>query len=118
MIYLASPYSHADEEVRLARFHQVCIVAAELIKQDYVVFCPIAHSHPIEVHGGVGGGWDVWIKQDIPIMERCDELHVACMPGWEESIGVQAEIEWWEKNRFTPVVYHRDLAAMVCPEVL
>lgn len=101
MIYLASPYSHPDPEVRKQRFHEVCRIAAELIQQGEVVFCPIAHSHPLEVHGGLQGGWDFWAGQDIPFMERCDVMVVACLPGWSTSEGVQAEIDWWKKHKKT-----------------
>ena len=51
MIYLASPYTHHDPEVRLERYRAVCRAAAGLIRQGRVVFSPIAHSHAITEHG-------------------------------------------------------------------
>jgi hypothetical protein len=107
VIYLASPYSDPDPAVREARFKSVCKVAARLIRAGYVVFCPIAHSHPLEVHGDLIGGWDFWALQDLPLLNVCNELHVAAFPGWEESEGVTAEIKYWEQVKHgTAVVYH------------
>ena len=81
LIYLASPYSHPDPAVRKQRFEDVCRCAAKLILQGQVVFCPIAHSHPIELlmedaRFSEDIGWDFWSKQDIPFMERCDRFVV------------------------------------------
>jgi hypothetical protein len=109
LIYLASPYSHPDQVVREERFRRVCKAAARLIDKGEAVFCPIAHSHPIEVHGNLQGGWDYWSKQDIPFLEMCDEIVVLGFPGWDESEGVKAELEWWGKNKLTaPRFLHAD----------
>ncbi|MCP4786572.1 MAG: DUF1937 family protein [Fuerstiella sp.] len=47
MIYLASPYSHSDANIREKRFRDVCRTAARLMRNGDVVFSPIAHGHPI-----------------------------------------------------------------------
>jgi hypothetical protein len=118
MIYLASPYSDPDPDVREARFRSVCLLAAELIAQGHVVFCPIAHSHPIEVHGGLMGGWELWRDQDIPLLDMAEYLPVACYPGWEQSEGVQAEIRHWERTwgELFPPVYHHFTDLPIQPE--
>jgi hypothetical protein len=108
MIYLASPYSHPEPATRQRRFEAVCKVAADLMREDYVVFCPIAHSHPIEIHGGIQGGWDLWALQDLPLLNLATELHVACFPGWEQSEGVTAELRYfWQHYPNRKIVYHR-----------
>lgn len=92
LIYLASPYSKYPGG-REAAYKEVCIKAAELMQQ-VAIFCPIAHSHSIELEGMNGtikdGDW--WLKQDFAVLKRCDELWVYQMPGWEESYGVTKEI--------------------------
>ncbi len=103
MIYLASPYSILNKEGlteqaiknRLSRrFKKVCRKAAQLMRDGEIVFCPIAHSHPIEVLGfdGWRGDHDFWLRQDFAVLDKSDKLVVYRMPGWEKSFGVTAEI--------------------------
>jgi hypothetical protein len=97
LIYLASPYSvgNAGKNKRTRRFKQACKKAAELMAQGYAVFCPIAHSHPIEVIGmDTIEGHDFWLKQDFAVLGRCDKLIVYKMPGWDKSFGISKEIAY------------------------
>lgn len=94
MIYLASPYSHADEEVRKTRFEVVSKLTAELINRGHDVFCPIAYSHVLAVDFGLGGDWTFWERLDKAFIDRCDEVWVTVMDGWDRSVGVTAEIRY------------------------
>jgi len=91
MIYLASPYSHLDPAVRQKRFEAVCQVAADLIRQGYVVFSPIAHSHVIAQHG-LPTNWEFWEEQDRQFIAACDQVWVLMIDGWEQSRGIHAEL--------------------------
>ncbi|ADV63022.1 Domain of unknown function DUF1937 [Isosphaera pallida ATCC 43644] len=91
MIYLASPYSHPDPAVREQRFRAACRAAVALLCAGQVVFSPITHSHPLAQHG-LPGSWQFWEQYDRKFLERCDEVVVLMLDGWEESVGVQAEI--------------------------
>ena len=103
LIYLASPYSAPTEEERELRFRLVCEKAADLMQQGFEVFCPIAHSHPIETLGmDHMEGHDFWLNQDFAILKHCVHLFVYKLPGWTLSKGVAAEI-----------VYARDLGIPV-----
>ena len=93
MIYLASPYSHADEAVRHQRYKAACQAAALLMAEGYRVFSPIAHSHPIEQTGLFHGSHEWWLAFDFELMRRCDEVYVLAIEGWQESRGVMAEID-------------------------
>ncbi len=78
-IYLASPYSHEDEMVMKDRFDKVCAKAAELMARGYIVFSPIAHSHPIAQHLPISytTDFDHWMKQDLDYIEIwADEIWV------------------------------------------
>jgi hypothetical protein len=92
MIYLASPYSAAEPAVRQQRFELACRAAAELIRRGKTVFSPIAHSHAI-CQLGLPKEWAFWEKHDLTFLNLCDEVVVLQLDGWQESIGVQAEIE-------------------------
>jgi hypothetical protein len=102
MIYLASPYTIVGGEAltpkalknrRTRRFKAVCKKAAKLMLEGEAVFCPIAHSHPIEVHGmdEIKNG-DFWLAQDFAVLAHCDRVLVYRMPGWEKSEGIKREI--------------------------
>lgn len=95
IIYLASPYSHELEAVRIQRYCWVCSFACRLIATGHVVFSPIAHSHPIATCGmpiANANNSEFWLKQSLPWMKAADCLGIVTMPGWEESSGIKAEI--------------------------
>ena len=93
MIYLATPYTHRDRAVMLARFRAVNKAAAALMSQGLHIFSPISHSHPIAEAGALPTTWDFWEKYDREILKCCSQVIVLMLDGWKESKGVRAEIE-------------------------
>lgn len=111
--YLASPYSVVQPissqqavVLRNSRYRRVCKMAAKLMKEGKKIFCPIAHSHPIETIGMPGElqSGDFWLDQDFAILKHANELIVYKMDGWDKSKGVLREIEFAKENNI-PVVY-------------
>ncbi|WP_051053241.1 DUF1937 family protein [Afipia clevelandensis] len=101
LLYLACPYSHADLDVRVYRFDRATEAAAELIKQGRIVFSPITMTHPIDLVLTKGKGTlgsEYWLAFDKVFMDRCDELAVLQIDGWNESNGVLREIEYFRKQ--------------------
>ncbi len=96
MIYLATPFSSPDIEVRQARYEEACRETAELLREGKIVFSPIVHSYPLTEYG-LPGDWEFWQKVDSHMLRKADRLLVLMMPGWKESIGVQAEITLAER---------------------
>lgn len=96
LIYLATPYSRYPAG-RDEAFYEATKKTAELMEEGHCVFSPIVHSHSIEeiAMGGAGakdGDW--WLQQDFTILERCDELWVYELPGWDTSYGVRHEMQY------------------------
>ena len=91
MIYLASPFTHVDPLVRQQRFDSACRAAAILIGRGKTVFSPISHSYGICAHG-VPHDWRFWQRHDRRYLEVCDEVVVLMLDGWQESVGIQAEV--------------------------
>lgn len=78
----------------VARHLTVCRFAAKLMGEDgRFVFSPISHTHPIAEQGRLRRGWEFWECYDRTMIGCCDDLLVLCLPGWEQSTGVQAEIK-------------------------
>lgn len=98
LIYLASPHSHPQVTVRHLRYVQVVKAAACLMKQGKMVFCPIAHSHPIHHEmmklGASEPEWNFYREFDTKILSICDELWVLTLDGWKDSRGIKGEIEF------------------------
>ena len=98
VIYLASPYSHPDEQVRVDRYEAVSAMAASIIvktKGQIMPFAPITHSHPLFVlKPETGSDFTAWQGFDEWMIRACDELWVLTLKGWDKSVGVTAEIEY------------------------
>ncbi len=76
------------------RFKAVNRKAAELMDKGYCVFSPISHSYPISKYCKANPcDHKFWLAQDLWILDCCEEVHVLCLPGWEESKGVKFEVD-------------------------
>lgn len=96
LIYLASPWTHANPIIRHQRYVAACKAAGKLMLSGEKVFAPIPHSVAIEEHMGSAPedphSW--WLSQDFAVLGRCSRLVVLTLDGWEASRGVAAEIEF------------------------
>ena len=95
-IYIASPYSHPDPQIRHLRFIYVNLYVAELIhRTDIIPISPIALSHPLVVlsQGKVPNTHAFWRPRNRAIITICEELWVLKLPGWDESVGIRTEVE-------------------------
>lgn len=98
LIYLASPYSHINSEVRHARYEAVLKMTAKMIlKWGLIVYSPIAHNHHIALmheERNESYAFSFWEKFDKKMISRCDELWIYTIDGWKESKGIKAEQEF------------------------
>jgi hypothetical protein len=92
LIYLSSPYTHAEHYMKVARFVLVSKVAAKLMGEGKYIFSPITHCHPLAELASLPENWEFWEGYDRCMIAACDKLLVLRLPGWEISKGVQAEI--------------------------
>lgn len=96
MIYLAIPYTHADPAVMDARAEVADHVAALLTRAGYEVYSPISSWHHIAKKYDLPTDHAYWKRLNDNILSICDRLMVIKLDGWEESQGVQDEIEMAE----------------------
>lgn len=100
MIYLSVPYSGMEE----LSFEVSCLMAAFLMKTGAVVLSPIIQGHVLASKYDMPCDHEFWLKHDLEMLKKCDEMYVIALPGWEQSVGVQREIE--EAGRLgIPVVF-------------
>lgn len=102
--YIATPYSKYPRGITNA-FEEACRVSAWLIEQGVRVYCPIAHTHPIAIHGNIDPlDHKIWIPVDAPLMQAACGLLVVQMESWEESYGIGIEIQAF-RDQDKPVRY-------------
>lgn len=97
MIYLASPYTHDDMRVKVARFKAASAAGAKLMSDGHLIFGPISMTHPMGIYGGVPTTWDFWAAFDEEYLGLAKELWILTLIGWESSRGVTAETEITER---------------------
>ena len=89
---MSSPYSKYPTGIEQA-FLDIARVAATFVKARVKFYCPITHTHPIAIHGGLDPyDHEVWIPLDTPLMEASDGLIIVMLPGWEKSHGINIEL--------------------------
>lgn len=102
-IYLATPYTGTKQQQQ-SRFEIVNECAARLMREGFLVFSPISHTHPIALAGALPKGWEFWKEYDLTFIEWADEIYVLMQQGWEKSKGVTAEIKL-AKELKKPICY-------------
>lgn len=105
MIYLASPYSDPSPHVREHRFLLAQHFAAYWLRLGSPIFSPIVYCHDMAIAHALPTDFTFWREFNRKMLERATDLWVLKLPGWEESSGVQSEIQM-AKARNLPVVYH------------
>lgn len=99
LFYLATPYTNYPDGIEIA-FREASRLCAELLKSGIEAYSPIAHCHPLAMHGDLDAlDRDFWLKYQRSMMLRCDGLIVAEMIAWNESHGIRHEIEFFTKSR-------------------
>lgn len=91
--YLASPYTDPDPQLRSARYEAVCAAAAAMMREGFLVFSPIAHSHPLAAYD-LPVEFDYWQRHCLSFLDYwATELCVLTLSGWQDSVGVATEID-------------------------
>lgn len=111
-IYLASPYSDPSPATREARAKAAALAAALISSYGWAVYSPIVHGHALVASGAscVGTSWQDWAAIDQKFIDASREVWVLALPGWTESVGVQAEIAYAH--------YHEKFLRIVQPDEL
>lgn len=94
MIYIAMPYTKLTALQREYYFHLSCWLAAKMFNERKQVFIPNLFAHPIASKYNLPVEWEFWKDYDEKFLSICTELWVIQLKGWEESVGVNAEIEY------------------------
>lgn len=114
LYYFAHPYSvkdvngkniHSAEE---ANFNLCCMRALELLKRGYMIYSPIAHTHPIHIRDSDFlriNEYNLWMELDDLVIEKCKFKGLILAPGWELSLGCKHEYEKFKKKKLEILLY-------------
>ncbi len=101
MIYIASPYtSRMQGKMKRLEEKSRCLLVDQAIGQlqdryPYAFIGPITQSARTVVHMKTQKTtFEHWEIRDLTYVSRCDELWVLALPGWDQSVGVLAEIDF------------------------
>lgn len=100
LFYLATPYTKYPHGIEQA-FIDACKLAARLLNEKkFSVYSPIAHTHPIAIHGNIDPyELSIWLPFDANMIRVCNSLLVAHMDGWEQSSGIAHEVDEFSRAR-------------------
>ena len=110
--YLASPYSlngTAEGDIRTTRYQQATRCAYKLMASGLNIYSPITYHHAVQaVCGFVNRPTKFWLELDFGILQYAKGLFVLMLDGWQNSIGVQREIEYARENGIPVSFIHPD----------
>lgn len=91
MIYLASPYTHADPWVMEERYLRAARVLSQLLATGLWTYSPIVHCHELAKIASLPKDAKFWQAYDFAMIRVCSKLMILRIDGWEQSRGVAAE---------------------------
>ena len=98
MIYLASPYASPNALLRSRRF----ICAREFVWHQMQLgvdlISPIVYGHQFARDFEAPIDHIAWQSFNEDLYTACNEVWVLQLSGWQESLGVQTEIFWAERD--------------------
>ncbi len=92
-IYLASPYSSDSIYIQRHRYLYVETICAAIVAGGFPVYSPIVHMHSMATHYPLSNDSVFWNTFNEPFIRACSEIWVLMLEGWQESAGVQWELE-------------------------
>lgn len=115
LVYLAAPYTHEKPSVVESRMARLCVVDAALMQQGVMTASPLL-KHFLLQHSDLPGDWNYWKDYAEVLLSKCDKMIVVTMLGWDDSVGVRAEIKLCERfgipveyiDPFTLEIWRRD----------
>lgn len=93
-VYLASPYSSPIAGVAGDRFTAALKAVADLQTVGHLVYSPVVHFHPAAMRHKLPTDFEYWRRANLAFVARLDELWVLGIEGWQQSVGVLAEVEY------------------------
>ena len=108
MIYLAQPYTDPRPEIRNYRYDAALKVTADYTRLGFLIYSPIVHYHNVAVRHNLPGDFQFWRQLNFEALERCSEIWILPLEGWEKSLGLRAEIREAARLNLPPTYLEED----------
>ena len=89
LVYIAGAYRAETPGGVLANIGRAADLAVEVLRLGHDVICPHTMTHPFEVYGLAD---EVYLRNGLAQLERCDAVLVVPGPGLEQSEGTAIEV--------------------------
>ena len=94
MIYIASPYSDPDVEVRNKRTLEVTKYAGFLHGRGDIAISPIVYGHAlVRVTPTLGEDIYSWERFCKALLSKCTSIDLLMLEGWKDSLGIKMELK-------------------------
>jgi len=111
LVYLGTPYTGYPHGHEMA-FIEACKIASRLITAGVNIYSPIAHTHPIAIHGILDHlDYKLWLNFDSSMMRVADAFLIAKMEKWDHSFGLAHETAYFKS--VSKPIYHIDPDTMI-----
>lgn len=94
LTYVASPYSNPVNKIKEMRYVAVTKFMAEGLKQGHLLFGSITYCHQMAQLGQMPTDAAYWQAFNHKWLDRCDNLLIYGIDGWNESLGVTEEVQY------------------------
>ena len=98
LIFLSSPYTHADAARRESRYRTVFNCLGKLMQKKLIVYSPIAHCHELGIQFELPFDAAYWEEYNTTMLRRCDGMYILDMEGTAESVGVAEEEDYFDRG--------------------
>lgn len=105
-IYLAAPYTHEDPAIVALRMQQVEEVTCMFFRSQTPVYSPLVSWHDLALKYKLPNDYRAYRIQNLACIRACSELLVLDLTGWNNSLGVQWEIEEAQDRNIPVNLYH------------
>jgi len=92
LIYLAAPYSKVDDKELLMQQIMAFSGTYMLHCPGHHIVSPLFNHFSLDKVPGLGSDYAFWGAYSVNLLRRCDHLMVICLPGWQNSTGVEDEV--------------------------
>lgn len=106
--YLASAYTHADEEIRRHRYLQVVDASAECWKRGIFVYSPIVATHDAGRRHTLPWEFEFWNDFNQVMIRRSCGFLLLQNDGWAQSRGLKAEMQFCRLEKIPMFVLGAD----------
>ena len=93
-IYLGSPYTSRDQATQHMRFRAAGRAVVQLLREGVHVYSPIVHCHQLALDYSLPKDFAYWEAYNKAMLEPASMLMILKLQGWEESKGLDGEIQF------------------------